>query len=250
MTGKVCHLSERRSTGYADSITCGQDRPVYFLVGLVAISYSRAGQQYGLSNFFRPLFAFFVHTGYFGPLLLGVLDSSFLFLPFGNDILVVILVARHHQGLPFYVLAAATGSTIGVIFLDLVARKLGEEGIKRMAGEKRFETLRKKVGSRAGWAVVLASLVPPPFPFTMVIATASALKYPRLRLFLLNWIARAVRFTIIGFLALEFGRQVISVANSAAFRYTIIGFVILCLIGSGFSIWNWIRHTRSGRAKS
>lgn len=84
----------------------------------------------------------------------------------------------------------------------------------------------------------------------MVLATASALKYPRLRLFVVNWLARALRFTIIGLLALEFGRQVISVANSAAFRYTIIGFVILCLIGSGFSIWNWIRHTRSSRKKS
>jgi membrane protein YqaA with SNARE-associated domain len=198
-----------------------------------------------LSNFFRPLFTFFVHSGYFGPLLLGVLDSSFLFLPFGNDILVVILVARHHHGFPFYVLAAATGSTIGVFFLDLVARKLGEEGIRRMAGDKRFDMLRKKVGSRAGAAVVLASLIPPPFPFTMVIATASALNYPRVRLLVVNWFARALRFTIIGLLALWFGRQVIIVANSAAFRYTIIGFVVLCIIGSGFSVWNWIRHSRS-----
>ena len=41
---------------------------------------------------------------------MGVLDSSFLFLPFGNDLLVVSLVARHHQGFIVYVLLAATGS--------------------------------------------------------------------------------------------------------------------------------------------
>ena len=67
---------------------------------------------------------------------MGVLDSSFLFLPFGNDLLVVTLVARNHQEWRWYVLAAAVGSTIGVSALALVAHKLGEEGIKRMAGER------------------------------------------------------------------------------------------------------------------
>ena len=200
-----------------------------------------------MSHLFQPVLLFFLHIGYFGPLLLGVVDSSFLFLPFGNDILVVLLIANHHQGLPWFVLMAAAGSTIGVFLLDLVARKLGEPGIEKMAGKKRFETLKKKVGSRAGVAVVLASLIPPPFPFTLVLATASALKYSRVRLLLFNALGRAVRFTIIGLLAIEFGHQVISVAKSDAFRYTIIGFFLLCLVGSVFSIWNWVRHTRSGR---
>ena len=38
------------------------------------------------------------------------------------------------RGWPWYVLAAALGSTIGVVTLWLVAHKLGEEGIKKMAG--------------------------------------------------------------------------------------------------------------------
>ncbi len=200
-----------------------------------------------MSKFFRPLFLFFLHIGYFGPLLLGVFDSSFLFLPFGNDILVVLLIASHHRGFPIYVLMAATGSTVGVFFLDLVARKLGEAGVEKMAGKKRFETLKKKVGSRAGAAIVTATLLPPPFPYTIVVATASALNYSRVRLLMFNWLGRALRFTIVGFLALEFGREVIHVAQSKGFRYTMIGFVILCFGGSAFSIWNWIRHTRSNK---
>jgi hypothetical protein len=67
---------------------------------------------------------FLLHLGYFGPVLMGILDSSFLFLPFGNDLLVVTLMARHHQGWLWYVLAAAVGSTIGVFALALVAQKL------------------------------------------------------------------------------------------------------------------------------
>lgn len=183
-------------------------------------------------------------------MLLGILDSSFLFLPFGNDILVVILIANNHKAFPIYVVMAATGSTIGIFFLDLVARRLGEQGIEKMAGKKRFEMLKKKVGNRAGLAVVVASLLPPPFPFTLVVATASALEYSRKRLLIFNWCGRAIRFTIVGVLAILFGREVISVAKSDAFRYTIIAFVILCLAGSAFSIWNWVRHTKSSKQKS
>lgn len=183
-------------------------------------------------------------------MLLGIFDSSFLFLPFGNDILVVILIASHHKAFPIYVLMAATGSTIGIFFLDLVARRLGEQGIEKMAGKKRFETLKKKVGSRAGAAIFVATLLPPPFPYTLVAATASALEYSRKRLLIVNFCGRALRFTIVGILALLFGREVISVAKSDAFRYTIMAFVFLCLAGSAFSIWNWVRHTRGGKQKS
>src|ERR1017187_2047180 len=57
----------------------------------------------------RPLFAFFLHIGGFGLVIPGALDSSFFFLPFGNDLLLVVLVARHHGYLPLYVLAASLG---------------------------------------------------------------------------------------------------------------------------------------------
>ena len=113
---------------------------------------------------------------------MGALDSSFLFLPFGNDLLVVTLVARNHHGLPWYVIAAALGSTLGVFLLAFVAGKLGEEGIKKMAGLKRFDRLSRMIKKHGAVAVVLACIAPPPFPFTMVIASAAALKYSRLRI--------------------------------------------------------------------
>ncbi len=87
-------------------------------------------------KFVRPFLQFIFHLGYFGPLAMGVLDSSFLVLPFGNDFVVVGLVAQNHKGLAFYVLSAACGSTLGALLLALGARKLGEEGIQKLAGKK------------------------------------------------------------------------------------------------------------------
>src|SRR3569833_1889861 len=129
-------------------------------------------------RFFAPLLHFLFQIGYFGPFVMGVLDSSFLILPFGNDLVVVGMVAQHHKGIPLYVLSAAIGSTIGALLLALVAHKLGEDGIRKVAGDKQYERLHNRIGKRAGPAVALAGLAPPPFPFTTVIAAVAAVDYP------------------------------------------------------------------------
>jgi membrane protein YqaA with SNARE-associated domain len=200
-------------------------------------------------RFFAPLLTFLFHLGYFGPLVMGILDSSFLVLPFGNDLVVVGLVAQHHHGVPWYVLSAACGSTIGAFLLALVSRRLGEEGIRKIAGDGQYEKLKKRIGKRSGIAVVLAGLAPPPFPFTTVIAGVSALDYPFWRLLLANFAARAVRFAVLSYLALRFGKHVLNIAKSAPFQWSMIAFIAICLIASGFSIWHWFGNPRKKSAK-
>jgi membrane protein YqaA with SNARE-associated domain len=203
-----------------------------------------------VSGFFHHLLRFLLHLGYFGPVVMGVLDSSFLFLPFGNDLLVVALVAQHHQGYLLYVLAAVCGSTMGVFLLDLIARKLGEEGIRKVAGNRRYEYLKRKIGKRGALALAVGCLAPPPFPFTMVVGVNSALDYPRRKLLLVVAASRAARFLALGALAIRFGRVIIRWANSSIFRDVMIGFIFVCFAGSAYSIYNWIRKSRSPRTGS
>lgn len=199
-------------------------------------------------NLFRTFLVFLLHLGYFGPFAMGVLDSSFLFLPFGNDLVVVVLVLRHHQGLPLYVIAAAAGSTLGASMLVWVAGRLGQEGIRKLAGEKRFKKLEMKIKAHGALAVILATLAPPPFPYTMVVATAAALQYSRIRLLACNFLGRAIRFTILGLLAIKFGRMVLRIANSSAFRWSMAALVALCIAGSVLSIWHWVSHSRPAKS--
>lgn len=181
---------------------------------------------------------------------MGVMDSSFLFLPFGNDLLVVGLVARHHSGYLLYVLSAVCGSTFGVLLLDWVARKGGEAGVQKVAGPRRFEYLKRRIAEKGGVALVIGSLAPPPFPFTMVVATNSALGYPRRRLLWTVAISRAVRFLILGFLAIRFGRIILRIMNSEPFKWTIIAFIAICTIGSVYSILTWLRTRPARRAEA
>src|ERR1700733_10943606 len=190
------------------------------------------------------LFRFLFHIGPFGLFILGVLDSSFFFLPFGNDLLLVVLVARHHAYLPLYVLTASLGSATGVLLLDLVCRKGGEEGLKKIVSRKRHNYLKKRMSNNAVAPLVIACLAPPPFPYTAVNPPASALQYPKPRLLAYVFGARAVRFTLIGFLAIQCGSRILRIAASPEFTWFVVGFSALCVIGSALSIMRWIRLSR------
>lgn len=197
-----------------------------------------------MHTFFRQMFLHLVALGAFGPLLLGILDSSFLFLPFGNDFLLVVLTSKDRQHLPLYVLAASLGSTIGVLLLDLVCRKGGQEGLKRMLSRKRFEYFKAKMAKHATLALAIACIAPPPFPFTIVVAAASAFQYARSRLLTVIFICRAVRFTLLGLLALWLGRHILRIIRSEEFTWFMIGFTILCMIGSGIQVFRWVQRSR------
>jgi len=197
-----------------------------------------------VSSLLRHLLSWLLSLGAFGPLIFGIADSSFLFLPFGNDLLVVILTVRNHAHLPWYVLTAAIGSTLGVVLLDAVCRKGGEEGLKRMMKPRRLEYFKRRMSNQAAVAIGLACLAPPPFPFTLVIASASAFAYPRPRLLGLVFIARAIRFTIIGMLAIRFGRDILRIARTPETTWIMIAFILVCLVGSAFQVLQWVRRSR------
>jgi membrane protein YqaA with SNARE-associated domain len=193
----------------------------------------------------RHLLAFFLQFGAFGLLSLAIADDSFLFLPIGSDLLTVLLVVRHHEQFPVYVLAAAAGSTIGVLLLDLVCRKGGEEGLKHLVKPKLLGYLKHRMEQHAALALIVSCVAPPPFPFGAAIAAASAFQYPRPRLLVLVFLARTVRFSLVGWAAIYFGRRILRIANSEEFMWLMVGFIALCIIGSIVSIIHWVRIGRS-----
>jgi len=193
----------------------------------------------------RHLLAFFLQFGVFGLVLLTIADDSFLFVPIGSDLLRVLLVARNHSQLPVYVLTAAIGSTIGVFLLDLVCRRGGEEGLKRLVKPRLIDYLKRQMQKHAAAALIVSCLAPPPFPFGASIATASAFQYPRPRLLVVVFIARAARFSLVGWAAIYFGPRILRIASSTAFLWFMGIFITICLIGSIVSVIHWVRIGRS-----
>ncbi len=197
-----------------------------------------------MHGFARDLFAWFLQLGPLGLVVLGILDSSFLVFPFGNDILVAILTAGHPGWLPIYVVSAAAGSMLGVAMVDIVCRKGGEEGLRRLLKPARFGQLEKRLNKRVWAPVLLACVAPPPFPFTAVIAAASAFQYPRRRLLGIVLAGRAVRFSVVGALALYFGRGVLRIIRTEAFPWFVAAFAAFCAVASVISMGRWLHHRR------
>jgi len=193
----------------------------------------------------RHLIPYLLQLGTLGLLLMGILDSSFLFIPTGNDLLLIILTARHHENAVVYVLAASLGSLLGVLLLDLVSRKGGEEGLKRILSPKRLAFAKTKVKSHAAVMLALAALSPPPFPFTAVVAAASAFQYPRIPLLGVIAAGRLLRFGIEAWIAILFGRHIIAIMRGSEFWWAVAGFSAICVVGSILSVAKWIRAPKT-----
>ena len=182
----------------------------------------------------------------FGLFLLSALDSSFLVLPFGNDLLLVALVSSNRNSLIWilYVMVSAIGSVVGVLVVDLLMRKAGEKGLERFISQQKIEKLKAKIENKAGITVFIATLIPPPFPFTPAVMTASALQVPRGKLLSAVFVGRLLRFGVEAVLALYFGRQVIAFINSDVVTYLVYGLMGIGIVLSTLSVLKWLHRNK------
>jgi len=182
----------------------------------------------------------------FGLFLLSALDSSFLVLPFGNDLLLIALVSSNRDSLVWiaYVVVSAIGSLVGVFVVDLIMRKAGEKGLERFVSQRKIEKLKSKIENKAGITVFIATLIPPPFPFTPAVMTASALQTPRGKLLSAVFFGRLLRFGIEAVLALYFGRQLIAFINSDVVSYIVYAIIGVGVVLSTLSVLKWLKRNK------
>ena len=194
-------------------------------------------------------FRYFRRLGVLGLFLLSALDSSFLVLPFGNDLMLIALVSSHRSALMalVYVLASVAGSVLGVYVVDVLMRKTGEKGLERFVGQQKSERLKSKLKTKGWVTMFIATLLPPPFPFTPVLMTASALQTPRRVLFTAVIAGRLIRFTAEAVLAMYFGRQVMAFLRSPVVEYSIYGLIAIAIVLSVISLVKWLRKPQEQR---
>jgi membrane protein YqaA with SNARE-associated domain len=182
-------------------------------------------------------------AGGLGLLTLGAFDSLPLVVPFGNDLLVLALSARYHDRMLYYAVMATLGSLIGC-FATVWVSRMGGSQLKKVASGERLGNIQKQVQKRAGWSLVVASLLPPPFPFTAIVATAAAFKYPRNKLLGFVGAGRFARFVIEGALAIHYGRWIIRQARSPILEDVMIALIVISIVASMISIYQWNRKSK------
>lgn len=141
-----------------------------------------------------------------GLFLIAVADSSFLSLPEGNDILIIVLSTGQTWGLmTYYVTMTVIGSVCGCSLLFSVGRRGGAFMQKRMK-KSRLHDLKRLYNQWGPWAIIVPSILPPPTPFKVFVLSAGLLGMPFWKFILAVIFGRSIRYFMWGTLAVLYGR--------------------------------------------
>jgi membrane protein YqaA with SNARE-associated domain len=136
------------------------------------------------------------------------LDSSFISLAGGVDLWLVTLSIANPSNTPIYVLAAAIGSVSGATVLNLTMRAGGRALAGKRASSETMQRVKAQLEKYGAWAVMTAALLPPPAPFKLFVVTSGFLGQPLGRFIVGLTVGRLVRYSLVGYLASRYGREV------------------------------------------
>jgi membrane protein YqaA with SNARE-associated domain len=178
-------------------------------------------------------------------LLLSLVNSSPLFFPFGNDLFMIAMTARSHRAIFYYAFMAGVGSVLGSLTVDFLSRKGGATAFEKTVSRKRIDYIKRRVAKNAVWALVIAALLPPPFPFTGFVAGTAAFQYPRRRLLTVVFFSRLARFLVEGLLAVLFSSKLLRLARSPGLDYVGIALIVIPVAVSALAIAKWAKRSRA-----
>jgi membrane protein YqaA with SNARE-associated domain len=160
----------------------------------------------GIMDWFKNLKAALIGFGALGIFLIALMDAAFIPMPGGPDVVVISLSIATPALMPLYVFAAMAGSTLGSLILYFVGVKGGEAVLKKFSEEKRNK-VQKALDKYDIWAMLVAAVMPPPFPFKIFVLSAGAFKMKLWRFVLAMILGRGFRFILEGYLAVRYGEQ-------------------------------------------
>ncbi|MFQ5740328.1 MAG: YqaA family protein [Acidobacteriota bacterium] len=142
-----------------------------------------------------------------GLFLLALADSSFLSIPEGNDILIVVLsIGQTWERMAYYVVMTTLGSIVGCSLLYSVGRRGGRLA-QRLLNPRRRDKVARLYRRWGSLAIVVPSILPPPTPFKVFVLSAGLFGIPFLRFLALVLIGRSIRYFAWGILALLYGES-------------------------------------------
>lgn len=149
---------------------------------------------------------YLITFGAFGLFIVALLDSTFVPLPSSADALMLLLTTAHPRWMIFYALLATAGSALGCWILYLISRRAGARALNKFSEvkQKRVKGLIERYDMLA---VLVATLLPPPFPFKLFVITAGVFRFSLLRFMIAIVAGRAFRFLLEGYFAVRYGTE-------------------------------------------
>jgi membrane protein DedA with SNARE-associated domain len=144
-----------------------------------------------------------------GVMLIAFGDSSFLSLPEGNDLLIVVLsIGSTWKHMAYYVAMTIIGSIIGCYLLYMAGRKGGNPILRRRFSQKSIENAEMKFKKYGILSVIVPSILPPPCPFKIFVLIAGVFRLNTTKFITAVTIGRTIRYSIWGVLGVLYGGAV------------------------------------------
>ena len=164
-----------------------------------------------------------------GLLLVAAADSSFLSIPEGNDVLIVILSAGNSWGkMAYYVCMTVIGSIMGCLLLYMVGRKGGSPLLRRRFSPESIARVEKLYERYGVLTVVIPSILPPPTPFKVFVLSAGVFRLGLPAFLAAVAIGRIIRYSTWGILAVMYGNSVKQFIQQNLHRVGLAIFALLC----------------------
>jgi len=202
-----------------------------------------------------PLVRWLVSLGGLGLFGVAIIDSSVIPLPVpgSTDLLLLLLTAHRRTTVALAIwlaFCAFAGSMVGGYLTWGAGRKGGKAALARYVPERFLGRITGWVERHGVWSVGLSAILPPPVPLSPFLLAAGALGMERGRFLVSYGTARAVRYGLLAWLGITYGRRIVSLWRheldgwSSAILWTYVGVVA---VGIGYGVWKMKRGKRTRR---
>ena len=199
-----------------------------------------------LTNALTRLSEYFVALGPFGLFAVALLDSTFVPLPSSVDALMILLTTANPRWMVVYAVIATAGSTLGCVILYSISKRAGSRALRKFSPKKQ-KRVQELIERYDVLSVLVASIMPPPFPFKLFVVSAGVFRFGLLRFTLSIIAGRMFRFLLEGYLAIRYGEQAKEVL---ARYYPWIGLGLAILIIVFFVVRGWRKNKLRSAAES
>jgi undecaprenyl-diphosphatase len=188
---------------------------------------------------------FLIPFGVFGLFAIALLDSALVPLPGGPDAVMILLSTQNPARMPLYALGATAGSVLGCLILYYISRRAGRRALEKFPPQKRAR-VKELVDRYDVLSVLVASVLPPPFPFKLFVITAGVFRLSVLRFALAVAGGRAFRFFLEGFLAVRYGERA---KDLLAENYPAVGLGLAALIVVAFVLKKFLGRKKEAESR-
>lgn len=185
---------------------------------------------------------FLVPFGAAGLFAIALLDSALVPLPGGPDAVMLLLSTQAPARMPFYALGATAGSVVGCLILYYISKRAGRSALGKFSEEKQAR-VKRLVDKYDVLSVLVASVLPPPFPFKLFVITAGVFRLSVARFAVAVAVGRAFRFFLEGYLAVRYGERAGELLKE---NYPAVGLGVAALVVAVFVLRGLLRRRAGG----